>query len=66
MLACNLPLLSRSAMRQWLLDDLRLDPEWISAIDLSDVRACLVTGFKRRQLGTLLAVLERLQQELAG
>lgn len=64
-LACNLPLLSRSAMREWLLDDLRLDPEWISAIDLSDVRACLVTGFKRRQLGTLLAVLERLQQELA-
>jgi hypothetical protein len=53
-------------MRQWLLDDLRLDPEWISAIDLGDVRACLVTGFKRRQLGTLLAVLERLQQELAG
>ena len=65
-LARNLPLLSRSAMRQWLLDDLRLDPEWLSAMDLTDVRACLVTGLKRRQLGTLLAVLERLQQELAG
>ena len=53
-------------MRQWLLDDLRLDPEWLSAIALSDVRSFLVTGFKRRELGALLGVLERLQQELAA
>ncbi|MCP9911747.1 hypothetical protein KBZ15_17830 [Cyanobium sp. BA20m-p-22] len=40
-LARNMPLLSRSAMRmrQWLLDDLRLDPELLSEMDLSDVHA---------------------------
>jgi hypothetical protein len=63
-LARNLPPLSRSAMRQWLLDDLRLDPELLSELDLNDLRACLAARFKRRQLGTLLAVLETLQQEL--
>jgi len=59
-----LPLLSRQAMQQWLLDDLRLDPDRLGQLDLSDLRACLASGFKRRQLGTLLAVLETLQQEL--
>jgi hypothetical protein len=63
-LARNLPPLSRSAMRQWLLEDLRLDPQVLGEMDLSDVGACLATGFKRRQLGTLLAVLEALQHEL--
>lgn len=65
-LARNLPLLSRGGMRQWLLNDLRLDPELLSEMDLSDVSACLATGFKHRQLGTLLAVLKPLQLELAG
>ena len=63
-LARNLPPLSRQAMRQWLLDDLRLDSDRLSEMDLNDLRACLATGFKHRQLGTLLAVLETLQQEL--
>jgi hypothetical protein len=61
-----LPLLSRQAMRQWLLEDLRLDHDLLGQLDLSDLHACLVTGFKRRQLGTLLAVLETLQQELVS
>ena len=65
-LSRNLPLLSRGAMRQWLLEDLRCDPELLGQLDLADIRACLATGFKRRQLGTLLTVMEGLQGEVVG
>ena len=51
-------------MRQWLLDDLRLDADLLGQLDLADIRACLATGFKRRQLGSLLAVVETLQREM--
>ncbi|WP_368412276.1 hypothetical protein [Synechococcus sp.] len=51
-------------MRQWLLEDLRLDAELLGQLDLADIHACLASGFKRRQLGTLLAVLEALQKEM--
>ncbi|MFS6826626.1 type IV toxin-antitoxin system AbiEi family antitoxin domain-containing protein [Cyanobium sp. ATX-6F1] len=57
--------LSRGAMRQWLLEDLRLDPDQLGLLNLAAIRACLATGYKRRQLGTLLKVIETLQQELA-
>jgi hypothetical protein len=63
-LSRRLPLLSPAAMRQWLLEDLRCDPERLGQLELADLRACLATGFKRRQLGTLLTVLERLQGEV--
>jgi hypothetical protein len=63
-LSCDLPLLSRAVMRQWLLEDLRCDPELLGQLDLADIRACLATGFKCRQLGTLLSVMEGLQGEL--
>lgn len=63
-LSRGLPLLSRPAMRQWLLEDLRCDPERLGQLDLADLSSCLATGFKRRQLGTLLTVLERLQGEV--
>jgi hypothetical protein len=56
-LSRGLPLLSRAAMRQWLLEDLRCDPEQLGQLNLADLHACLATGYKRRQLGTLLAVL---------
>ncbi|MCT0229560.1 hypothetical protein KQ306_01605 [Synechococcus sp. CS-1324] len=46
--------LSRGAMRQWLLEDLRLDPDQLGLLNLAAIRACLATGYKRRQLGTLL------------
>lgn len=55
--------LSRQLMRQWLLEDLRLDLNQLDQLDLADFRACLATGFKSRQLSTLLAVVEALQQE---
>jgi hypothetical protein len=64
-LSRSLPPLSRGAMRQWLLEDLRLNPELLHEINLADLRACLATGYKRRQVGTLLAVIEHLQQEVA-
>ena len=63
-LSRGLPLLSRGAMRQWLLEDLRCDPELLGQLNLAEIRACVATGFKRRQLGTLLSVLEGLQGEV--
>jgi hypothetical protein len=60
----GLALLSRPAMRQWLLEDLPCDRERLDRLDLAILRACLATGFKRRQLGTLLTVLARLQGEV--
>ena len=63
-LSRQLPVLSRTAMRQWLLEDLRLDPELlVQLISLGEIRLCLASGFKRRQLGTLLKVIESLQQD---
>jgi hypothetical protein len=64
-LSRSLPPLSRGAMRQWLLEDLRLNQALLPDISLADLRACLATGYKRRQVGTLLAVIEHLQQEVA-
>ena len=63
-LSRGLGALSRETMRQWLLEDLRLDAELLGQLDLADIHACLVTGYKRRQLGSLLAVLEALQKEM--
>lgn len=61
----GMPPLSRVAMRQWLLEDLRLDADRLAEIDLVAIQACLDCGFKRRQLSCLVVVIERLQQELA-
>lgn len=63
-LSRQLPLLSRAAMRQWLLEDLRLEPDALSTISAQEIRQYLASGFKRRQLGTLLTVVQSLQQEL--
>jgi hypothetical protein len=57
-LSRSLPPLSRRAMRQWLLEDLRLDPHLLAELNLATIRDCLATSFKRRQLSTLLAVIE--------
>ena len=64
-LSRGLPPLSRQAMREWLLEDLRLEPDQLGQLDLSTIRTAQATGFKRRQLGTLLTVMGALQQELA-
>ena len=64
-LSRQLPPLSQAAMRQWLLEDLRLDEEMIPQLNPQDIRHCLAAGFKRRQLSTLLKVIEALRQELS-
>jgi hypothetical protein len=51
-------------MRKWLLEDLRLDAELLGQLDLADIHACLASGFKRRQLATLLVVVKALQKEM--
>jgi len=63
-LSRKLPPLSRQAMRDWLLHDLRLEPDLLAELSLEELRHCLGTGFKQRQLRTLLLVIEALQQEL--
>lgn len=65
-LSRGLPPLSSGSMRQWLLEDLRLDPDELAALNLADIRTYLTTGFKRRQLGKLLKVLETLQREVTA
>jgi len=65
-LSRSLPPLSRGAMRQWLLEDLRLDPHGVAELNLAPIRDCLATGFKRRQLSTLLAVMEGLQRKITA
>ncbi|MCS5704694.1 hypothetical protein NZK27_00670 [Synechococcus sp. FGCU-3] len=52
-------------MRQWLLEDSRLDEGLLSELRLEEIRRYQATGFKQRQLGTLLSVLKGLQQELS-
>ena len=40
-------------MVEWLLDDLRLDPDLLSKFSLAGIEQCMEAGFKHRQLGTL-------------
>jgi hypothetical protein len=63
-LSRQLPPLSREAMHDWLLHDLRLEPELLGALSLVELRHCLNTGYKQRQLSTLLQVIKNLQKEL--
>jgi len=63
-LSRQLPPLSRSAMRDWLLHDLRLESDLLFDLSLDELRHYLSAGFKQRQLRTLLQVIETLQQEL--
>ena len=63
-LSRQLPPLSRQAMHDWLVQDLRLEPELLGALSLVELRHCLNTGYKQRQLSTLLQVIKNLQKEL--
>jgi len=60
----SLPPLARQAMHDWLFHDLRLKPELLGALSLVELRHCMNTGYKQRQLNTLLLVIENLQKEL--
>jgi len=65
-LSRELPPLSRTAMRQWLLEDLRFDPDSLAELSLVEIERCMAKGFKKRQLGILRAVIQSLQQEANG
>lgn len=54
--------LSRAAMRDWLLDDLRLDPDLLGDLSLAEIEQCIEAGYKRRELGTLKAAIKALQE----
>ena len=54
-LSRQLPRLSRPAMLEWLLEDLRLDPDLLSKLRLASIEQCMEAGFKRQQLETLRA-----------
>lgn len=57
----NLDAGTPGAMRIFLEDDLRIDPEALAGMDLEPVRQCLAAGHKPRQLGALCKVLESLR-----
>lgn len=63
-LSRELPPLSRSALRGWLLHDLRLDTDLLGVLSLDELRSCISAGFKQRYLRTLLQVIEMMQQDL--
>jgi hypothetical protein len=56
--------LSRWVRALLLLHDLRLEPELLGALSLVELRHCLNTGYKQRQLSMLFQVIESLQKEL--
>ena len=63
-LSRELPPLSRSALRGWLLHDLRLDTDLLRLLSLDELRSCISAGFKQRYLRTLWKVIEMMQQDL--
>ncbi len=48
-------------MRDYLLEDLRLDSHALQGMDLGVFRECAEAGYKVRHLGLLLAAMETLQ-----
>lgn len=58
LLTPNLQAVSRVAMRGFLFDDLRIDPDGLAGFDLNVVRAYVQNAGKSRQMRALLAVLE--------
>lgn len=62
-LSRELPPLSRTAMGQWLLEELRIDPDLLAHLSLGELDRYRAIGYKRRQLDTLRAVIQLWQQE---
>ncbi len=57
----RLRIASVPAMRDYLLEDLRLDVHALQGMDLGVFRECAGVGYKARHLGLLLAAMETLQ-----
>lgn len=61
LLTRNLNVVSVASMRVYLLEDLRMEPQALGALDSRIVQQCLEAGHKPRQLAALLKVVEAMQ-----
>lgn len=52
---------SVKGMRTYILEDLRITPESLTGLDLTEIGECLETGFKSRHLAALFNVVEEMQ-----
>lgn len=60
LLTPRLPVTGRAAMRAFLFEDLRIEPQSLAGLDLGVVRQYRALAGKPRQMQALLAVLEEL------
>lgn len=61
LLTRNLNAVSVASMRAYLLEDMRMEPETLAALDARTIQQCLDAGHKSRQLAALLTALEKMQ-----
>ena len=61
LLTRNLNAFNVTAMRAYLLEDLRMEPEALGALDTSIIKQCLEAGHKPRQLAALLKAVETMR-----
>ena len=61
LLTRNLNAVSVASMRAYLLEDLRMEPEALGALDTSIIKQCLEAGHKPRQLAALLKAVETMR-----
>lgn len=57
----RLQAVSGKSMRVFLLEDLRLEPEAVRALDQEVIRQCVATGHKSRQMQALNTCVEAMQ-----
>lgn len=61
LLTRNLSAVSVASMRAYLLEDLRMEPEALGALDTDIIKQCLEAGHKPRQLAALLQAVETMR-----
>lgn len=61
LLTRNLNAVSVASMRAYLLEDLRMEPQALAALDTSIIQQCLEAGHKPRQLAALLKAVETMR-----
>ena len=61
LLTRNLNAFNVAAMRAYLLEDLRMEPDALAALDARIIQQCFEAGHKQRQLAALLTALETMQ-----
>lgn len=61
LLTRNLNAVNVASMRAYLLEDLRMEPQALGALDTSIIKQCLEVGHKPRQLAALLKTVETMR-----